>query len=55
MVLKNDSGHLMCQLEGRMETRKGSSLSSTNIPAIRPHHIFLPLKRGKGGFLLYDF
>ena len=41
MFLKNDSGHLMCQFEGRRGTRKGSSLSSTYIPAICLQHIFL--------------
>ena len=54
MVLITDLGHLMFQLEGRRGVRKGSSLSSTHIPAIRLQHIFTPLKRGKGVYLLYD-
>ena len=49
MVLKNDSGHLMCQLEGRMGTRKGSSC----LQQIFPQFVFItysfPLKRGKEG------
>ena len=49
MVLNNDSGHLMCQLEDRRGNRKGSSFSSTHIPATRFHHIFSPLKRGEEG------
>ena len=48
MVLKNDSGHLMCHLEGLRGTRKGNSLSSTHIPAIRLQYIFRPLKKGAG-------
>ena len=31
------------------DIRKGNSLSSTHIPAIRLQHIFPPLKRGEGG------
>ena len=46
--------HNQCQLEGRRGARKGSSLSSTHIPAICLQHIFPPLKRGEGGCLLYD-
>ena len=59
MFLKNDSGHLMCQFEGRRGTRKGSSLSSTYISEICLQHIFPQLffthtpspqkKRGGGG------
>ena len=45
MVLINHSGHLMRKLEGRSGARKGSSLSSTHIPAIRLQHI----KAGKEG------
>ena len=61
MFLKNDSGHLMCQFEGRRGTRKGSSLSSTYISEICLQHIFPQLffthtpspqkKRGGGGGL----
>ena len=46
MVLKT----LMCQLEGRMAIRKGSSLSLTHIPAIGLQHTFPPLKREKGAY-----
>ena len=49
MVLENDLSHLMSQLQGQRETSKGSSLSSTHIPAIRFHYIFPPFKRGKEG------
>ena len=49
MVLITDSDHLMCQLEGRRGPKKGSSLSSTHVPAIRLQQIFPPLKREKKG------
>ena len=39
--------HNQCQLEGGRGVRKGSSLSSIHIPAIRLQHIFPPLKRGE--------
>ena len=55
MVLINNLGPLMCQLEGRRGARKGSSLSSTHIPAIRLQHRFPSLKSGEGGCLLYNF
>ena len=41
--------HNQCQLEGRRGAGKGSSLSSTHIPAIRLQYIFPSLKRGKEG------
>ena len=55
MGLITDSGHLMSRLEGRRGARRGSSLYSTYVPAIRLQHIFPSLKRGEGGYLLYDF
>ena len=42
--------HNQCHLEGQRGARKGSSLSSTHIPAIRLQHIFprrLPSKGEK--------